>query len=178
MPFHLILNGHVYGLIFNQAAMQFIIVKLADPVSCTLWKCYWLIDFIVMFLKFSSLNWRNNRLTRHSRSGKHGRFGHVIEQEKTAWVHWRVPVLFTKEAKMTRVCMSEHSNFWLNIQSTTSTLLCQEHTKWASWWIVFILFLRGPMFTVTKSRYSVRIEKWRVGTELFHIHRIARCYEN
>ena len=31
----------------NQAAMQFIIVKLTDPVSCTLSKFYWLIDFIV-----------------------------------------------------------------------------------------------------------------------------------
>ena len=25
----------------NQAAMQFIVVKLADPVSCTLWKFDW-----------------------------------------------------------------------------------------------------------------------------------------
>ena len=39
----------------NQAAMQFIIVKLSDPASCTLRKFYWLIDFIVMILKFSSL---------------------------------------------------------------------------------------------------------------------------
>ena len=28
---------------------------------------------------FSSLKSVNNRLTRHSRSGKHGRLGHVIE---------------------------------------------------------------------------------------------------
>ena len=64
----------------NQAAMQFIIVKLTDPVSCTSWKFYWLIDFIVMlFFYFRLWNWSNNILTRHSRSGKHGRFGHVIE---------------------------------------------------------------------------------------------------
>ena len=31
---------------------------------------------------FSSLKSINNRLTRHSRSGKHGRLGHVIEKEK------------------------------------------------------------------------------------------------
>ena len=34
-----------------------------------------------MFLKFSSLK-SNSRLTRHSRSSKHGGLGHVIEQEK------------------------------------------------------------------------------------------------
>ena len=40
----------------NQAGMQFIIVKLADPVSCTLRKFYWLIDFIVMFFFFHLWN--------------------------------------------------------------------------------------------------------------------------
>ena len=62
-------------------------VKVTYPGSCTLWKLYWLIDFIVVFLKFSSL--KSNRLTCRSWSGKQSRFGHVIKQEKchavTCW---------------------------------------------------------------------------------------------
>ena len=46
-------------------------------------RCDARVDFIVMFLKFSSLKSNIiNRLTRRSRSGKHSKFGHVIEQEK------------------------------------------------------------------------------------------------
>ena len=41
--------------------------------SHVVWKAAWI---------FSSLKRENNRLTRHSQSGKHGRLGHAIEQQK------------------------------------------------------------------------------------------------
>ena len=57
-----------------------VFVKNADPVRCTLWKFYWFITLVVCCLKsgvgFSSLKIVNNRLARHSRSGKHDRLGH------------------------------------------------------------------------------------------------------
>ena len=65
----------------NQAAMQFITVKLADPVSYTHVKIL-LIDRFYSHVFEIFVCESNNRLTRHSRCGKHGRFGHVIEQEK------------------------------------------------------------------------------------------------
>ena len=56
-------------------------VKNADPVRRALWKFYWFIALVVCSLKrgvgiLSKVSL--NRLTRHSRSGKHGRLGHAI----------------------------------------------------------------------------------------------------
>ena len=65
--------------LFNRSSKAF--VKNADPVRRTLWKFYWFIALVICCLKSGVGVFRlslNNRLTRHSRSGKHSRLGHVI----------------------------------------------------------------------------------------------------
>ena len=86
----------VYRFVFSQGSKA--IVKLSEPVSRTLWKFYWLNDLVICCLKSGVVFWSlksNNSLTRHSRSGKHYKFGHVIELEKCHTVaRWEAYISF------------------------------------------------------------------------------------
>ena len=77
--FHL--AARVDWLLFNRSSEAF--VKNAGPIRLTLWKILLIYRFSRMLFEkrtgFFRLLSVNNRLTRHSRSGKQVRLGHVIE---------------------------------------------------------------------------------------------------
>ena len=81
--FHL--ATHMDWLLFNRSSKAS--VKNTDPYRRTLWKFYWFIALVICGLEsgvFFFFVSEKCRLTRHSRSRKQGRLGHVIGTRETS----------------------------------------------------------------------------------------------
>ena len=136
----------------------------ADPIRRTLWKFYWFIALVVCCLKRGVVSFVSqkcsNRLTRHSRSGKHGRLGHLIG---------------TREVSHGRSLRSIHFIWflttWVTVGYSSKYVLVLismlGRVKNSHWFFLFSIKVKSAFDsqqTRLSDRISVSFESGRFGT--------------